>query len=133
MISQEIKQGLFDICSQNNPPYAYIIAYVKIEENDTRNEFHITDVEWAETRLGWIDSDDVRNDLLELIPVDIEVPGYYLLKGLFPVEYDSDDYRSWAYTTEPEIVEYELQMALEQGEKYKKEWEDLGDVTDLFN
>ncbi len=127
MISQEIKQALFDICSQNNPPYTYIIAYVKIEGNN------ITDVEWAETKIGRMDFDDVKNDLLELTPVDIEVPGYYLLKGLFPVKYDSDDYRSWVYTTEPEIVEYELQMTLEQGEKWKKEWEDLGDVTDLFN
>jgi len=127
MISQETKQVLFDICSQNKPAYTYIIAYVKIEGDN------ITDVEWAESKLLWMDFEDIKNDLLELTPVDIEVSGYYLLKGLFPVEYDSDDYRSWSYTTEPEIIEYELQMTFEQAEKYNEEFRDLGDVTDLFN
>lgn len=132
-MTQELKQELFNICSQNNPPYTYINAYVKIEESDTLGAFNITEVQWAETKLGWMDFDEVKNELLELIPVDIEVSGYYNLKGLFPVGYDSDDYRSWVYILEPEILEYELQMTLEQAEKYNQQFKDLGEVTDLFD
>ena len=132
-MTQELKQELFNICSQNNPPYTHINAYVKIEESDTLGAFNITEAQWAETKLGWMDFDEVKNELLELIPVDIEVSGYYNLKGLFTVGYDSDDYRSWSYPLEPEIIEYELQMTLEQAEKYNEQFKDLGEVTDLFN
>lgn len=132
-MTQEFKQELFNICSLTNPPYTYITAYVKIEQSDTHDAFYITDVEWADTKLGWMDFDEIKNELSELIPVDIEISGYYLLKGLFPIGYDYDDYRSWTYTSEPEIIQYELQMTLEQAEKYNQQFNDLGEVTDLFN
>lgn len=132
-MTQEFKQELFNICSQSRLTYTYISAYVKIEENDTHDAFYITEVEWAETKLGLMDYDDVKNELLELTPVDIEVSGYYHLKGLFPLGYDYDDYTSWTYIMGPEIIEYEFQMTLEQAEKYNQEFKDLGDVTDLFN
>jgi hypothetical protein len=54
---------------------------------------------------------------------------------LFPVEYDSDDYRQWSYLGDPEIIEFILSMTFEEEEEWEKEFKIETDSfpEDLFN
>lgn len=64
-MTQEFKQELFNICSQNKIPYSFIWGYVKIEENDTHDAFYITEVEWADSMLGYIDKTEIDDFTIE--------------------------------------------------------------------
>ena len=121
-MNAELKQELFDLCSSKAPRYTYLEAFVKIDENESHGSFHITQVDWVLIKLGSIAYEDAKNDLLEHHPTNVEKSGWYNLKGLFNLEYDSDDYRSWSYLTEPEIIEYEFQIGIEEMEKQQEEW-----------
>ena len=121
-MNAELKQELFDLCSSKAPRYTYLEAFVKIDEDESHGSFHITQVDWVLIKLGSIEYEDAKNDLLENYPINVEKSGWYKLKGLFNLEYDSDDYRSWSYLTEPEIIEYEFRIGIEKMEKQQEEW-----------
>ena len=129
-MNAELKQELFDLCSSQSPRYTYLEAFVKIEESETPDSFYIAQVDWVLIKLGSIVYEDAKNDLLEHYPINIEKSGWYTLKGLFNLGYDSDDYRSWSYLAEPEIIEYEFQIGIEEMEKQQEEWNKL-DLDDL--
>lgn len=124
-MNAELKQELFDLCSSNGPRYTYLEAFIKIEESETQGSFNITEVDWVLIKLGSIGYEDAKNDLLEHHPINVEKSGWYSIKGLFNLEYDSDDYRSWSYLTESEIIEYEFQIGIEEMEKQQEEWNKL--------
>lgn len=129
-MNTDFKQQLFDLCSSQSPRYTYLEAFVKIEESETHDLFLITQVDWVLIKLGSIEYEDAKNDLLEHCPINIEKSGWYSIKGLFYLEYDSDDYRSWSHLAEPEIIEYEFQIGIEEMEKQQEEWNKL-DLDDL--
>lgn len=124
------KEELFDLCSQGKMEYVYAEAWVKIINSDGRYE--IEEIDWTLTKLGYYDDKDLRDEIMEIEIPDLDNEGFYVLRCLFSIEYDSDDYRSWTYLT-PEIYEFDLQITLEQAEKQQKEWEDLtsGELPDF--
>ncbi len=130
---QELKEYLFEICTENRTKYIYVEAYVKVEKIIDLDSYIISDVEWAYTKLDYhMDEQDVEDSLRELDVEGIEKEGYYVLKGLFSVEYDSDDYRTWSYLGDTEIIEYTFCSTIEEGEKNNTIVDNLGMNYDLF-
>ena len=134
-MTKNLKQEIFDICSDHRPKYLYTEAFVRIKKEEGREEYYISDVDWAFTKLGDLPEEELIESIKNLDLIEIYFEGTYQLRGLFPVEYDSDGYRQWSYLGDPEIIEFILSMTLEEEEKYNKEFEDLGEpilFDDIF-
>jgi hypothetical protein len=116
MNEEELKHYLFELCSANKSKYVYVEAYVKIEKRETG--YSITGVNWSYTKLDYhLSEEDVESSLVDIESIEVEGEGYYVLKGLFSVEYDSDDYRSWCYLGEEHIIEYVFCSTIEEGNR----------------
>jgi hypothetical protein len=117
------REDLFDLCSSERMKYVYTEAWVKVVKSDSG--YKIEEIDWTLTKLGYYDEKDLKDEIMEIEVPDLEEEdGFYVLKCLFSVEYDSDDYRSWTYLT-PEIYKFDLQITLDQAEEQQKEWDDL--------
>lgn len=134
-MTEDLKQEIFDICSDHRPKYLYAEAFVRIKKSEGKEEYYISDVDWAFTKLGNLPEEELIESIKNLDPIEIEIEGTYQLRGLFPVEYDSDDYRQWAYLGDPEIIEFILSMTFEEEEEWEKEFKiDINSFSeDLFN
>lgn len=115
------KEDIFNLCSSNGR-YVYVDAWVKIVKSDTGYE--IEDVDWIISKLCCYDEKDLEDEIKEIEIPCLDSEGFYILRCLFSIEYDSDDYRDWTYLI-PEISKFELQVTLAEYEKQQKEWEDL--------
>jgi hypothetical protein len=134
-MTEDLKQKIFDICSDSRPKYLYAEAFVKIKKLEGKEEYYISDVDWAFTKLGDLPEEELIESIKNLDPIEIEIEGTYQLRGLFSVEYDSDDYRQWTYLGDPEIIEFILSMTFEEEEEWEKEFKiDINSFSeDLFN
>lgn len=135
-MTDDLKQEIFDICSSNKPKYLYVEAYLEILQDEFSDSFYVDKVECAFTKLGDLSETELISSIKEMDLKGIQIEGCYHLMGLFNVEYDSDDYRSWSYLGDPEIIDLVLDMTFEQREKWYKEFE-IGTPSslteDLFN
>lgn len=124
------KEELFDLCSRGKMEYVYAESWIKVISSD--GKYEISEIDWTLTKLGYYDDKELRDEIMEIDIPDLGNEGFYILRCLFSVEYDSDDYRSWTYLV-PEIFEFDLQITLEQAEKEQKEWDDLtsGELPDF--
>ena len=124
------KEELFDLCSRGKMEYVYAESWIKVISSD--GKYEISEIDWTLTKLGYYDDKELRDEIMEIDIPDLDNEGFYILRCLFSVEYDSDDYRSWTYLV-PEIFEFDLQITLEQAEKEQKEWDDLtsGELPDF--
>lgn len=124
------KEDLFNLCSSSRFDHLYAEAWVKVVNSD--GGYKIEEIDWALTKLGYYDEKDLKDEIMEIEVPDLENEGFYILRCLFSVEYDSDDYRSWTYLT-PEIFEFDLEITLEQAEIQQKEWDNLtsGELPDF--
>jgi hypothetical protein len=134
-MTENLKQEIFDICSDHRPKYLYAEAFVRIKKLEDREEYYISDVDWAFTKLGDLPEEELIESIKNLDLIEIYFEGTYQLRGLFPVEYDSDDYRQCAYLGDPEIIEFILSMTFEEEEEWEKEFKiEIPSLTEnLFN
>lgn len=125
------KEELFDLCSRGKMEYVYAEAWVKVVNCD--DGYKIEEIDWTLTKLGDYDENVLKDEIMEIEIPDLDNEGFYILRVLFSVEYDRDDYRSWTYLT-PEIYEFDFQITLEKAEEQQKEWDDLtsGKLPDDF-
>jgi hypothetical protein len=112
------KQKLFDLCKDNNASYVYADAFVEVcLHKDTKKPF-INTVDWAILSLGLYDEDDLQDEFHNLEPSDygITESGYYNVYALFSVHYDDNGVgHKWTFL-EPEIVEMEFAISIEDME-----------------
>ncbi len=127
------KQEIFNFLSGLREQYAYVVAFVKASTDEKSGIRSITEINWMDT-IPSGDEDEIEVSIRDIDRIDVE-DGYYIMKILFSVERDSDDYRSWHYYV-PEIVEFEFQHSIEKQEEWDKEMEELDKIEspldDLF-
>lgn len=131
------KQDIFDMCASHRMQYYYVEAWVTIVKED--DSLVISKIEWTIPKLGQeIPEEEVREAIKELeLPDDVTEAGEYLVKSLFSVEYDSDDFRSWEYLVDP-IAEFELHITEAEQKRQQEEWDKLGindscELDELFS
>jgi hypothetical protein len=124
------KQEIFDLCSQERLKYVFVESWVKIVDD---SGLRIEDVEWVITKLDPYNDLDLIDEIkqIEISGMDLQ-DGYYLLKCLFSIRWDYDDYRSWPYL-EPEIFEFDFKISLDEVKKQQEEFDELDTNLDLFS
>ncbi len=128
------KQEIFDFLSGIREQYAYVVAFVKVSTDEKSGIRSITEINWMDTIPLGDENDEIENSIRDIDNIEVE-DGYYIMKILFSVERDSDDYRSWHYYVS-EISEFEFQPSIEKQEEWDKEMEELDKIEspldDLF-
>jgi hypothetical protein len=110
-VEDRLPELLFDLCLHKKPKYCFVTAFVKIENNS------ITKVDWVIQKLGNLEEEQIIIDLQEFeFDFVVDEDAYYDLNGLFLIEYDSDDYRSWQYLTDIVKVEFTYQATIKEVE-----------------
>lgn len=120
-------EDVFSFCKENYDRYVYCEAFVCLTRN-SNNEYCVYSVDWAVQFFGIYDEDLLNDEIYNIEDIEVEKEGWYMLRCLFTVDTDSDDYRTWTYLT-PEEVEFKYQISIEEAEA---EAEALNDISDLF-
>lgn len=96
---------IFELANSNK--YVYAESFIKIENNI------IQTVDYNCVTLGIYDDGDLTDEICN-IEFDKKVnDGYYIIKALFQVHIDSDDYRQWTYL---ENLKFELTFQCTENE-----------------
>jgi hypothetical protein len=140
MNNKEFLQELYDLYTEPYPRYVFINALLKIVKDVDRNKYVIDDSSWVgliPSMHNWLTEDDVKSDILEFEVSDfssaIDREGYYFLKGIFGIEYDSDDYTKWAHLSEPKVFEINFEHTIDE-EEFSNGTENLNDdLSDIFS
>lgn len=129
-------QEIFDLCDESRYLFveAYRVEILKSKLNE--NEFFINSIAGYVTKLGSCPDEEITAELmnhLEIDPAEINGEGFYTLKGLFSISYDSDDYRSWV-VLEQKIIEYVYEHSHEDEERWNSQFpnDTTGLPDDLF-
>ena len=101
--------GLFETLKDNVKKYIYCESFVKIE-GSKENGFNITESDYNLIVYGMYDEDDLNTEILQIEDIEAEKEGWYSMKCLFKINYDSDDYRSWSMLY-AEKIELEFQIS----------------------
>lgn len=130
----DIDRVLFDVCSGERPQKLFVLAWAKIVEDD--GSFSIEEIDWSDVLLGQFDDvDDLKNNLMDVDPKQYGVtePGCYIMRGLFNIKTDSDDYRRWSYLEE-KIIEFDFICTIEEHDRPETGFEPIENVSffDLF-
>jgi len=112
----DLDRILFEVCSGERQRKLFVFAWAKITEDD--GNFSIEEIAWADVMLGQFDDEDLKNNLMDVDPKQhgVTEPGCYIMRGLFNIKTDSDDYRRWDYLEE-NIIEFDFVCTIEEHEK----------------
>lgn len=112
----DIDRILFEICSGERPRKLFVFAWAKITGDDS--SFSIEEIAWTDVLLGLFDEDDLKHNLMDVDPKKYGVtePGCYIMRGLFNIKTDSDDYRRWDYLEE-NIIDFDFMCTIGEHEK----------------
>jgi hypothetical protein len=130
----DLDRLLFEVCRGEKPRKLFVFAWAKITECEDR--FYIEEIAWTDIALGKFDDEaSLKENLQEIDPKSYEVtqPGCYLMRGLFDIKTDSDDYKRWDYLEE-NIIEFDFMCTIEEHERPETSFdsiEKLG-LCDLF-
>lgn len=131
----DIDRFLFDVCSGERPRKLFVHAWAKVTSNDN-GDLSIEEIDWADVMLGHFPDDDLKDNLIDVDPKQYGVTGSgcYIMRGLFNIKTDSDDYRRWDYLEE-NIIEFDFMCTIEEHEKPETSFDPIEDQTffDLFN
>lgn len=133
------KQEIFDLCDENK--YLFVEAYsVEILKSELgENEFFINSIGGYTIKMGVCEESEMFAELMNNIEInsnDIDGEGFYTLKCLLSISYDSDDYRSWI-VLEQEIIEFIYDYSHEDEKRWESQlppddglsWDDLFKVS----
>lgn len=113
------KQEIFDLCDRNK--YLFVEAFVEILKSDSdENKFFIKDISWLSVKMGVCEENEITEELMNNLEIDaaeINGEGFYIIKGLFSICHDSDEYRGWIYL-EQEIIEYVYEYSHKDQERW---------------
>ena len=109
---------IFDICSaERQHRKLFVTAWVVIRKE--YSNLFISESDWSTISLGqWDDEDTLRQNFGDIEPKNYGVsePGCYIMRALFDIKTDSDDYRRWEYLEE-KIVEFDFMCTIEEHER----------------
>lgn len=112
----DLDEILFEVCSSQPIRKLFVQAWVKIESEEDLMSLWITDVDWTLISLGiWDDEEALKDEIREIDVMNNSViqPGCYIMRALFDIKTDSDDYRRWDYL-ESKMVEFDFMCTIEE-------------------
>lgn len=113
------EKAIFDFLRDDAKHYVFAVAFVDVRYNKDTDKPFLNTTQWVIQTLGCYDDAHLQDEILNLEPIDYNVTqeGYYEVNVLFSIHADDNGVgHHWNYL-EPEQVEFEYAISIEEYEK----------------